>query len=105
MKKSVFLLTIVFAVVLSVWGQNANPNQTFIKNVMLIGGSSDEVTDYANTSIPAFNGVVVEAAGENDTVVFSKTQPSMATHHNGSLQMTLTRDMPSCTSPRVVKNH
>ena len=55
------------------------------------GSDIEAVTDYANTPIPAFNGVVVEAAGENDTVVFSKAQPSMATHHNGSLQMTLTR--------------
>jgi hypothetical protein len=51
----------------------------------------DSYDTYSPITIPPCTGVVVEASGTEETVIFSKEAPVSSTGNNGNLQMTLTR--------------
>ena len=51
----------------------------------------DSYDTYSPVTIPPCTGVVVEASGTEETVIFSTKAPVSSTGNNGSLQMTLTK--------------
>lgn len=52
----------------------------------------DNYDSYSPVTIPPCTGVVVEASGTEETVIFSTEMPTQqSTNNNGNLQMTLTR--------------
>jgi len=55
------------------------------------GTDIEAVSTYTTTTIPACNGVVVRAAGDDEAVTFSTTAPELLNGDKGSLQMTLAK--------------
>lgn len=55
------------------------------------GTDIEAVSTYTTTTIPACNGVVVRAAGDDEAVTFSTTAPELLNGDKGSLQMTLSQ--------------
>ena len=55
------------------------------------GTDIEAVSTYTTTIIPACNGVVVRAAGDDEAVTFSTTAPELLNGDKGSLQMTLAK--------------
>ena len=55
------------------------------------GTDIEAVSTYTTAIIPACNGVVVRAAGDDEAVTFSTTAPELLNGDKGSLQMTLAK--------------